>query len=231
MMKPQMQKLLAELLGTFVLVFVGITAFAGGSNYVPFAFGLAMLGALYAFGEVSGGHFNPGVSLAMFLDRRLAINDLFSYWIAQFIGGILAALALLLMTSSDAVGTTATVPHGDRAAFFVELFTTAIFVAVVLQVTKSKGYTGTTFVAIALTLTAVHFAAIPFSGGSFNLARTLGPALVGTEWSGFWIYLLATPAGAILGWIAHTVAVKGDTNLRDDFDRVKSEVRDRDVTA
>ena len=222
----QWQKYLAEVFGTFTLVFVGITALAGGGERaaVAFAFGLALLAALYAFGEVSGGHFNPAVSLAMFLDRRLPLRDLVGYWVSQFIGAIGGALALLLMTSSDRVGTTATVPHGNRAAFFVELFLTAIFVLVILQVTKSKGYGSTTFVAIALTLMAIHFAALPFSGSSVNPARSLGSALVGAKWTGFWIYILAPPLGAILGWIVHTVTVKGDTNLRDDFERVRGDI-------
>lgn len=222
----QSQRYLAEVFGTFTLVFVGITALAGGGpGFAAFGFGLALLAGLYAFGEVSGGHFNPAVSLAMFLDRRLPLGDLVGYWVSQFIGAIAGALALLLMTNSDRVATTATVPqHGDRAAFFVELFLTAIFVLVILQVTRSRAYGSTTFVAIALTLMAIHFAAIPFSGSSVNPARTFGAALVGNKWTGFWIYIIAPPLGAILGWIVHTVTVKGDTNLRDDFERVKGDI-------
>src|SRR2546425_808503 len=101
---------MAELLGTFILVFVGTTAVvaAGRANapvllVAAFAFGLALLGGLYAFGEVSGGHFNPAVSLAMFLDRRLPARDLVGYWVAQFLGGILAALILLLATTKSDV--------------------------------------------------------------------------------------------------------------------------------
>src|SRR5438132_1319137 len=218
----QWQRYAAELLGTFTLVFGGIAALSsGGPGFAAFGFGLALLAGLYAFGEISGGHFNPAVSLAMFLDRRINVRDLVGYWAAQFAGGILGALALLLMSSSDRVGTTATVPqHGDRAAFFAELFLTAIFVAVILKVTTSKSYGSTTFIAIALTQMAIHFASIGSNGASVNPARTLGPDLVGNKWTGFWIYIVAPPLGAILGWIVHTVAVKGDTNLRDDFVRV-----------
>ena len=111
----------AEFLGTFVLVFVGTTAVvgAGGSGEpvllaVPFAFGLALLGGLYAFGEVSGGHFNPAVSLAMFFDKRLAMNDLVGYWVAQFLGAIAASLILLIGTSQHAVATTANDPALER---------------------------------------------------------------------------------------------------------------------
>ena len=110
------QKYAAELLGTFVLVFGGTTAIVAvtgsGLNLIviPFAFGLALLAGLYAFGEVSGGHYNPAVSLAMFLDGRLSSANLIRYWAAQFAGGIVAALVLAIATSRLAVKTTATVP-------------------------------------------------------------------------------------------------------------------------
>ena len=222
----QWQKYLAEVFGTFTLVFIGAAAVVGfGAGAAPFAFGIALLAGLYAFGEVSGGHFNPAVSLALFLDRRLGVRDLVAYWISQFAGAVLAGLGLLLMTSSDDVAKAATVPaHSIRAAFFAEVFLTAIFVLVILQVTKSKGYASTSYVAISLTLLAIHFAGVPFSGSSVNPARSFGTALIGNRWTDFWIYILAPPAGAILGWVIHAVVVKGDTNLRDDFDRVRKDV-------
>src|SRR5205085_5165883 len=94
------QKYLAEVFGTFILVFVGSLAVVGvfkapdqgaaSQVIIAFAFGLALLAGLYAFAEVSGGHFNPAVSLAMFLDRRLGAADLVSYWASQIIGAVLA---------------------------------------------------------------------------------------------------------------------------------------------
>ena len=141
----QWQRYAAELLGTFILVFVGTTAIAAAARagepvllLVPFAFGLALLAGLYAFGEVSGGHFNPAVSLGVFLDRRLTITDLFGYWISQFAGAILASLVLLLATSKHEVASTATVPSSNGTAFVMEVVFTAIFVAVILQATTSK---------------------------------------------------------------------------------------------
>ena len=222
----QWQKYLAEVFGTFTLVFIGAAAVVGfGADAAPFAFGIALLAGLYAFGEVSGGHFNPAVPLALFLDRRLGVRDLVAYWISQFAGAVLAGLGLLLMTSSDDVAKAATVPaHSIRAAFFAEVFLTAIFVLVILQVTKSNGYASTSYVAISLTLLAIHFAGVPFSGSSVNPARSFGTALIGNRWTDFRIYILAPPAGAILGWVIHAVVVKGDTNLRDDFDRVRKDV-------
>lgn len=225
-MKPW-QKYGAEVCGTFTLVFGGTTAVVGfGGGVAPFGFGLALLAALYAFGEISGGHFNPAVSLGFFLDRRLAVGDLIAYWISQVAGAILAALALLLMTSSDDVAKAATVPvnHGDRGAFFAELFLTAIFVVVILQVTKSGKYASTTFVAIALTLMAVHFSATPYSGTGVNPARSFATALIGTEWKSFWIYIIAPLAGAFLAWVVHAVIVKGKTDLRSDIEEMRKEV-------
>ena len=225
----QWQKYLAEVFGTFTLVFIGATTVVGfGGQYAPFAFGLALLAGLYAFGEISGGHFNPAVSLGLFLDRRLSVSDLVSYWIAQFAGAILACLALLLLTSSDAVEKAATVvpsdAYGVRGAFFAEIFLTAIFVLVILQVTKSGKYGSTTFVAIALTLMAVHFAGVPFSGSGVNPARSFGTALIGTQWGDFWIYIVAPPIGAVLAWVVHAVVVSGKTDFRGDIDQMRKEV-------
>jgi aquaporin Z len=216
--QAEWQRYAAELLGTFVLVFVGCTSIIGAQQaaapvllVAAFAFGIALLAGLYAFGEVSGGHFNPAVSLAMFLDKRLRVYDLIGYLVAQFVGGILAALVLLLGTSQDQVASTATVPgfEGDGTAFLMELVFTAIFVAVILHASARFKFGSSALLAIPLTLVAVHLAAIPFSGSSVNPARTLGPDLVGNEWDGFLIYLIAPPLGAALAWAAHAYIVKG----------------------
>jgi len=225
------QKYSAELLGTFVLVFVGTTAIVGAIRMdapilvvIPFAFGLALLAGLYAFSEVSGGHYNPAVSLAMFLDGRLNATDLLGYWVAQFAGGLLGSLVLLLATSKAEVAATATNPSSNGTAFVIEVAFTAIFVAVILAASSSSLYSGSALIAIPLTLLAIHFAAIPFSGSSVNPARSLGPAIVGDTWHGIWIYLIAPPLGAIIAWVVHTVVVKGDTHLGDDFVEIEDEV-------
>ena len=124
-MTDSLQKYLAELLGTFTLVFVGtlgILAYAGevGAKNVTvgFAFGLALLAGLYAFADVSGGHFNPGVSLAMFLDKRLEAQEMVAYWVAQLAGAMLGSLCVLIAFNQNAVASTATLPapgRGNRA--------------------------------------------------------------------------------------------------------------------
>jgi aquaporin Z len=209
------QKYVAEFLGTLILVFVGSVAIlstqVGGDARIlgiAFGFGIALLAGLYAFGEVSGGHFNPIVSLGMFLDRRLSALDTIWYWIAQFLGAIAASLLILVLWADrDAVKATATTSASDARGFFLELIFSALF-------------------AIPLTLFAIHVALIPFTGSSVNPARTFGPDLVGaTGWSDIWIYLLAPPAGAIIGWAVHMVTVRGDTSLRDDLSRAAGDMR------
>ena len=237
-MKAQWQKYLAELFGTFTLVFVGCATLVGvfrlsggqvspggAVTLAPFAFGFALLAGLYAFGETSGGHFNPAVSLAMFLDRRLSVVDLVAYWLFQFVGAIFASAVLVLAFKKADVAATATAPgQGRGAAVVIEIVMTAIFVLVILQATKSGAFAGSALIAIPLTLVAIHYAAIPFSGASVNPARTLGPALIGNTWTSIWIYFLGPAAGAILGWLIHTVVVEGDIDLRDNVAAVAGEV-------
>jgi aquaporin Z len=224
----KMQKYLAEALGTFALVAVGsfaiLSASAGdalGIVSIALGFGLALMIGLYAFGEVSGGHFNPAVSIAMFLDRRLSMDDLIGYIVSQFVGAIVAAVVVLIAFNDDAVAGTVTQSSDNWAGIVVEVVLTALFVAVILQSTKSERVRGTALLAIPLALVAIHVAAVPISGASVNPARSLGPALIGTEMGDIWIYLIAPPIGAIIGWIAHKIAIEGDMNLRDDIDAVR----------
>jgi len=208
------RKYAAEFLGTFVLVFGGCVSIVGAGRSLtpvlfvaPFAFGLSLLAGLYAFGEVSGGHYNPAVSLAMFLDKRLPSNDLIAYWICQFLGGIAAALLLLLLTNKRAVASTATVPGPGTSQFtalIFELTFTAIFVTVILQASRSDVFGSSALLAIPLTLLAIHFILIPFTGSSVNPARTFGPDLVGNRWTGIWIYLIGPPIGGALAWAVHS---------------------------
>jgi aquaporin Z len=201
----------AELLGTFTLVFVGslsilaaVAADAPLTIAVAFGFGLALLAGLYAFGELSGGHFNPAVSLAMFLSGRLELPSLIGYVVSQLAGAILASLAVLAAFSQDDVAGTVTAASDSWDAFWLELLLTTIFVLVILQSSRSQRVFGTALLAIPLTLVAIHLAAIPVSGSSVNPARSLGPALVGNEWGDIWIYLTAPLVGGAIGAFVHT---------------------------
>jgi aquaporin Z len=220
-MIDSLRKYLAELLGTFTLVFVGTTAIlaTGGGGIgvqnvsIAFGFGLALLAGLYAFADVSGGHFNPGVSLAMVLDKRLSAADLVPYWIAQLAGAVLGSLCVLIAFDQDAVASTATLPgaSGSGTAVFLEILATAIFVLVILHSAASERHGGTALLAIPLTLVAAHLALIPFSGSSLNTARSFGPALVGSEWTDFWVYIVGPLVGAVVGWVVYEVVLEEKT--------------------
>jgi MIP family channel proteins len=215
--------LLAEVLGTFVLVVGGCGAVlaanlsGGTTTIVPiaFGFGLALLAALYAFGDVSGGHFNPAVSLAMLLDRRIDLGTMIGYWVAQVAGGVLAGLALLAVSSREAVGTTATTIGpgiGVWDGFLLEVVFTAVFLLVILRVSVSASSAATAFLGIALTLTTIHLVLVPFTGTSVNPARSLGPAIVGGVWTDQWVYLTAPLLGGAIGWLLYRVVGVGHSD-------------------
>jgi aquaporin Z len=219
------RKYLAELVGTFILVFVGsMTIVAAGllgtpgavgatvHAVVPFGFGLGLLAAIQAAGYVSGGHFNPAVTVGALLDRRIDAMNAVGYIVAQVIGAIAASGALLLIASQDAVKSTASGYPADRmvSAFAVETILTAIFLLVILTVTK-RAPNHAAF-AIPLTLTAIHFAGIPFSGASVNPARSLAPALVGGTLDSSIIVWIAGPIlGAVIGWAVYRALEDGST--------------------
>jgi aquaporin Z len=204
------QKYLAELIGTLILVLGGSMSIVASNALdapllvvVPFGFGLALLAAIVAVGDVSGGHYNPAVTLGALLDRRIAVVEAAGYGVAQVIGAIGAATILLLLTDQVQVAGTANAPGpavgGDAlAAFGSEVVLTAVFLLVILTVTKRAASLAP--LAIPLTLVVIHLAGIPFSGASVNPARSLGPALVGGQLGDILIYLTAPFVGAAIGW-------------------------------
>ncbi|MDA2979276.1 MAG: aquaporin [Actinomycetota bacterium] len=206
------RKLVAELLGTFVLLTVGGFAIAnaridGGTQLlvIAFGFGLALLIGLYAFGEVSGGHFNPAVSFGAFIDGRIDVATFTMYVIAQMAGAVLAGLALMAAFSQDFVASTVTARNANLGvsvwdAFFIEVLFTALFVAVILKVTASEKFGASALIAIPLTLVVIHLGLLNLTGASVNPARSLGSAIVGAEASDLWVYLLAPMVGAFIGW-------------------------------
>jgi len=212
------QKYVAELYGTFVLVGVGTGAMltaavtGGGAIEIAIGFGLGLVAALYTVGKVSGGHFNPAVSLGMFLDKRISATDLLGYWVSQLAGAALASLALAFIVSKAAVASTVTslnTQYVDNLGGVVgEAILTVVFVMMILVATK-KG-SSTTFVAIGFTLAAVHLVGLGFTGASVNPARSFGPALVGGEWADYWIYLVGPLVGAVVAWVLYKVIVTED---------------------
>lgn len=217
------RKYLAELLGTFLFLTIGYASVAAfgaagvpGLLVVPFAFPLGLLAAIFAFGHISGGHFNPAVTIAMVVDKRTSTMDAAGYIVAQAIGAIGAGALVLVVAGQAAVTAGVTKPGGgvtDIGALILEVFLTAGFVAVILASTKRAPMLAP--LAIPLTLVAIHFAAAPLSGASVNPVRSLGSALVGGDLTGLWIYIVAPIVGAIVGWAMYRVVDGGAEELLD----------------
>ncbi len=206
------RKYLAEFVGTFLFFAIGFVAVqsvgakqtpleAPAIVVVPFAFGLGLLAAIFAVGHVSGGHFNPAVTVAMALDRRTTPLDAVGYIVAQILGAILSALLVLVLWNQDGVKATITQPGSGfdaTKALVLETVLTAVFILVILASTRKASALAA--LAIPLTLVAIHFAAVPFTGSSVNPARSIAPALVGGDLSNLWVYIVGPVVGAVIGW-------------------------------
>ncbi|UBF26348.1 aquaporin Z [Kovacikia minuta CCNUW1] len=239
---PLVTKLVAEFIGTFWLVLggCGSAVLAAGFPYaaeplknanffgigflgVALAFGLTVLTGAYAFGHISGGHFNPAVSFGLWAGKRFPASDLLPYIIAQVLGAIVAAGVVYLIASGRADGfvlsgsnplaTNGFAAHSPGgysllAAFVTELVLTFIFLLVILGTTDGRAPAGFAPLAIGFTLTLIHLISIPVTNTSVNPARSLGPALfVGGEVLGqVWLFWIAPILGGLLaGWVYNTV--------------------------
>lgn len=199
------KKMVAEAIGTFILVFVGTGALMLTDNYV-FAFGFALIAIVYAIGHISGAHVNPAVTLGLTLTGRFPMFQVPYYWGGQIIGALLASLLLrLLYGNLENLGTT---QIGDGYSvvdgFVLELVMTAILVFVFHAVaTDERTPAASTGLAIGGTLLFIQIAAGTVSGGSVNPARSLAPAIVSGTLGDLWIYVIAPFIGAIIGAIAY----------------------------
>jgi len=201
---------LAELLGTFLFLTIGYASVANfnatqpavaGILVVPFAFGLGLLAGIYAFGHVSGGHFNPAVTIAMVADGRTTPMEAVGYIIAQVIGAIGAGAIILIAINQDAVKAGITKPGAgvsDVSALILETTFTAFFVLVIL--TSTKRSVPVAGIVIPLALVAIHFALSTLTGSSVNPARSIGSAVVGGDLSQLWIYIVGPIVGGLIGW-------------------------------
>jgi aquaporin Z len=193
------RRYVTELIGTFALVFtVGCTVLGGKPGVVaPLAIGSVLMVMVFAGGHISGGHYNPAVSLAVLVRGRLPIKDLAPYWAAQLIGGLLAAVAARYIT--DTHGPTTTFHGRDIGVALLAEFLFTFFLAyVVLNVATSKDHPDNSFYGLAIGFTVMvgAFAVGPFSGGAFNPAVALGLWIMDLVAGGsLWIYLLANLAG------------------------------------
>ncbi len=202
-----LRKLLAELLGTYALVFAGtgaivINQVSGGVIThvgVALTFGLIVLAMIYTLGDVSGAHINPAVSIGFTVSGRFPISHLFPYIGAQIAGALLGSLTLHFLFPQNAL-LGATLPAGSaQQSFILEVLLTTLLMLVILNVShgaKEKGITAGIAVGAIITLEALF--AGPICGASMNPARSLAPALVSGHLEYLWIYLAAPVLGALL---------------------------------
>jgi len=215
------KKLSAEFIGTFWLVFGGCgsavlaASFPGlgiGLNGVSLAFGLTVLTGAYALGPISGGHFNPAVSIGLAVGGRFRAAELPGYVVAQVLGAIAAAFLLYVIATGKAgaeIGGFATNGYGQHspggysmmAALLIEVVLTAVFLIVILGATSRDSAVGFGGLAIGLCLTLIHLISIPVTNTSVNPARSTGPALFGPSiaMDQLWLFWVAPIAGAIIG--------------------------------
>lgn len=218
-----MRKLVAELIGTFVLVFGGCGAAVFSAGFpsvgigllgVSLAFGLTVLGCAYGLGHVSGCHLNPAVTIGLCAAKRFEWKDAAGYIVAQVAGGIAAAGALLFLLKSAPGGYDASAGglaangfgdhspggYGMGAALFAEILLTFIFMTVILGATSKRAVAGFAGIPIGLTLTLVHLVGIPITNVSVNPARSTGPAIFVGDWaiSQLWLFWLAPIVGGAL---------------------------------
>lgn len=216
------KKLMAEFFGTFWLVFggcgsavlaAGVADVGIGWMGVSLAFGLTVMTMAYAVGHISGGHFNPAVSLGLAMAGRFDSKELLPYWVAQVVGAIVAALVLYVIVSGapgfDGVGGFASNGYGDASpqgynmmsALIIEVVLTAFFLIIILGATSDGAPAGFGPIAIGLGLTLIHLISIPVTNTSVNPARSTGVALFadGPALGQLWLFWVAPLVGAAIG--------------------------------
>jgi aquaporin Z len=221
------QRLAAEVFGTFVLVFsvIGAALFASptfGLLSVALAVGLAVMAAAYAVGHISGGHFNPAVTIGAAASGRFAWRDVLPYIIAQIVGGAIATSILFgiaaggpaKLFSAEKSGGFASNGFGDHSpnhyglisVLVIEIVLTALFLWVILGATDRRAPSGFAPIAIGLALTVIHIVAIPVSNASVNPARSIATAIYGggDAWAQLWVFIVAPIVGALIAGFTYT---------------------------
>ena len=218
------KKYFAELIGTFVLVFMGCGSAMflgcdtiGGHLAVALAFGLSIVAMAYTIGNISGCHVNPAVSFAMLIAKKLSVVDFVGYVVAQVAGAFAGAGLLKLLLSfgledlTGGLGSNGIANAGGVAGgLVIEVVLTFIFILVILGVTSDDSKGGVAGIVIGLTLTFVHIIGIPLTGTSVNPARSLAPAVFaqGAPLENVWIFIVAPLVGAALAAVVYYVIIK-----------------------
>ena len=201
-----MKKYLAEFLGTYALVFAGTGAIVidqqthGSITHVGVAitFGLIVMSMIYTFGDISGAHLNPAVSIAFTVAKKFPVNELLPFIISQLAGALLASITLkFLFPSNQFLG--ATIPAGsDIQSFILEFILTFFLMLVIINVAKGSKEQGMfAGLAIGSVVALEAMFAGPICGASMNPARSLAPAIISGHIDHLWIYLTATTTGAV----------------------------------
>ena len=222
-------KFVAELLGTFWLVLGGCGSAVLAAAFpelgigfvgVSLAFGLTVVTGAYAFGPISGGHFNPAVSVGLWAGGRFPASQLLPYILAQVIGAVVAAAVLYMIATGkagfDLKGGFASNGYGEHspgkytlgAALITEVVMTFMFLMIILGTTHKRAPAGFAGLAIGLALVLIHLISIPVTNTSVNPARSTGPALFVGGWAieQLWMFWVAPIVGAVLaGWVSRTV--------------------------
>jgi len=192
-----MNKYIVEFIGTFFLVLtIGCAVVIGGAGVIaPLAIGSSLMVMIYAGGHISGGHYNPAVTLGVWLRGRCATADVVPYWVAQVVGAIIASFVLNYL-KGDAHPSAMVLKPGP--AFVAEFLFTFALVYVVLNVATAKGTSGNSFYGLAIGFTVLTgaFAVGSVSSAAFNPAVAIGISIMGlSAWSNIWIYLAANLLG------------------------------------
>lgn len=224
----------AEFVGTFVLVFggVGSAVIAGeaiGALGVAFAFGISLLAMAYAIGPISGCHINPAVTFGLLLERRIDRDEAVRYWIAQVLGGIVAAIVLVIVVkakkggydlSEGGLGANGWGDHSPDgynllATIIVEVVLTALLVFTVLSATSRISNVAFAGIPIGLVLVLIHLVGIPVDNLSVNPARSIGPALFAGGWAlgQLIVFIVAPLAGAFVGSALHRFLFEGSAQI------------------
>ena len=228
-----MNKYLAEFIGTFWWVFGGCGSAIFAATFpelrigflgVALAFGLTVLTGAFALGHISGGHFNPAVSVSLWVGGRFDTKDLVPYVVSQVVGAVLAAWVLYLIVQGQAgfAGTGGFATNGYAelspgkysliSALMIEIVLTAMFLIVIMGATDKRAPAGFAPIAIGLALTLIHLISIPVTNTSVNPARSTGVAIFAetAALSQLWLFWVAPIIGAIIGAIIYKILEKED---------------------
>jgi aquaporin Z len=212
------KKYAAELIGTFVLVFVGCGSATLAGKYIgfvgiAFAFGLSVLAMVYAIGGISGCHINPAISISMLASGKMKLRDTVAYVVVQCVGAVLAAAVIYAVAvgkpgyslavdglGQNGYGVASPGGFDMTSGFIAEIVLTFIFLLVIYGSTSESAPKGFAGISIGLSLVLIHLVGIPITGTSVNPARSLGPAVIveGTALNQLWLFWVAPIIGGLL---------------------------------